>query len=202
MTKIDIISGFLGAGKTTLIKKLLNDALKGEQVVLIENEFGEIGIDGGFLKDAGIEIREMNQGCICCSLVGNFEKSLQEVVETYKPDRIIIEPSGVGKLSDVRKAVEDAKDAKVHESPYVKRRLPEDSYRMGIITDPQQVGGLPKYKGEPYKDSDGDGIPDEWEIAHGLDPHDPSDAYIIREDGYMNVEYYSFSIIKKVKSEK
>lgn len=95
---------------------------------------------------------------------------------------------------------EYAKDAKVHESPYVKRRLPEDSYRMGIITDPQQVGGLPKYKGKPYKDSDGDGIPDDWEIAHGLDPLDPSDAYIIREDGYMNIEYYSFSI--KLLSEK
>ena len=107
MTKIDIISGFLGAGKTTLIKKLLSDAYKGEQVVLIENEFGEIGIDGGFLKEAGIEIREMNSGCICCSLVGDFGKSLHEVVETYHPDRILIEPSGVGKLSDVIKAVQD-----------------------------------------------------------------------------------------------
>ena len=107
MTKIDIISGFLGAGKTTLIKKLLSEALKGEQVVLIENEFGEIGIDGGFLKDSGIEIREMNSGCICCSLVGDFGKSLSEVLTKYKPDRIIIEPSGVGKLSDVMKAVID-----------------------------------------------------------------------------------------------
>ena len=106
MAKIDIISGFLGAGKTTLIKKLLVDALKGQQVVLIENEFGEIGIDGGFLKDAGIEIKEMNSGCICCSLVGDFGTALQEVVETYHPDRIIIEPSGVGKLSDVIHAVE------------------------------------------------------------------------------------------------
>ena len=106
MAKIDIISGFLGAGKTTLIKKLLMDALKGQQVVLIENEFGEIGIDGGFLKDAGIEIKEMNSGCICCSLVGDFGTALQEVVETYHPDRIIIEPSGVGKLSDVIHAVE------------------------------------------------------------------------------------------------
>ena len=105
MTKIDIISGFLGAGKTTLIKKLLSEALKGEQVVLIENEFGEIGIDGGFLKDSGIEIREMNSGCICCSLVGDFGTSLKEVITTYHPDRIIIEPSGVGKLSDVIKAV-------------------------------------------------------------------------------------------------
>ena len=107
MTKIDIISGFLGAGKTTFIKKLLQEAISGEQVVLIENEFGEIGIDGGFLKDSGIEIREMNSGCICCSLVGDFGKSLSEVLTKYKPDRIIIEPSGVGKLSDVMKAVID-----------------------------------------------------------------------------------------------
>ncbi len=107
MTKIDIISGFLGAGKTTFIKKLLEEAIAGEQVVLIENEFGEIGIDGGFLKDAGIEIREMNSGCICCSLVGDFGKSLSEVLTKYKPERIIIEPSGVGKLSDVMKAVID-----------------------------------------------------------------------------------------------
>ena len=107
MTKVDIISGFLGAGKTTLISKLLKEALKDEQVVLIENEFGEIGIDGGFLKDSGVEIREMNSGCICCSLVGDFGKSLKEVVDKYHPDRIIIEPSGVGKLSDVIKAVKD-----------------------------------------------------------------------------------------------
>ena len=107
MTKIDIISGFLGAGKTTFIKKLLQEAISGEQVVLIENEFGEIGIDGGFLKDSGTEIREMNSGCICCSLVGDFGKSLSEVLTKYKPDRIIIEPSGVGKLSDVMKAVID-----------------------------------------------------------------------------------------------
>ncbi len=107
MTKVDIISGFLGAGKTTLISKLLKEALTGEQVVLIENEFGEIGIDGGFLKDSGIEIKEMNSGCICCSLVGDFGTSLKEVVEKYHPDRIIIEPSGVGKLSDVIKAVKD-----------------------------------------------------------------------------------------------
>ncbi len=110
MTKIDIISGFLGAGKTTLIKKLLAEAYAGEQVVLIENEFGEIGIDGGFLKEAGIEIREMNSGCICCSLVGDFGTSLKEVISTYHPDRIVIEPSGVGKLSDVIKAVENVKD--------------------------------------------------------------------------------------------
>ncbi len=107
MTKIDIISGFLGAGKTTFIKKLLEEAISGEQVVLIENEFGEIGIDGGFLKDSGIEIREMNSGCICCSLVGDFGKSLEEVLTKYQPDRVIIEPSGVGKLSDVMKAVKD-----------------------------------------------------------------------------------------------
>ena len=108
MTKIDVISGFLGAGKTTFIKKLLGEALNGEKVVLIENEFGEIAIDGGFLKDSGIEIREMSQGCICCSLVGDFEKSLREVIEKFSPDRVIIEPSGVGKLSDVMKAVTDA----------------------------------------------------------------------------------------------
>ena len=107
MTKVDIISGFLGAGKTTLIKKLLLEALKGQQVVLIENEFGEIGVDGGFLKDAGIEIREMNSGCICCSLVGDFGTALKDVIDKYHPDRIIIEPSGVGKLSDVIKAVKD-----------------------------------------------------------------------------------------------
>ena len=114
MTKIDIISGFLGAGKTTFIKKLLQEAIAGEQVVLIENEFGEIGIDGGFLKDSGIEIREMNSGCICCSLVGDFGKSLEEVLVRYQPDRVIIEPSGVGKLSDVMNAVRNAaKDSDV-----------------------------------------------------------------------------------------
>ena len=107
MTKIDIISGFLGAGKTTFIKKLLEEAIAGEKVVLIENEFGEIGIDGGFLQDSGIEIREMNSGCICCSLVGDFGRSLSEVLTKYEPDRVIIEPSGVGKLSDVMKAVCD-----------------------------------------------------------------------------------------------
>ena len=108
MTKIDIVSGFLGAGKTTLIQKLLKEALAGSQVVLIENEFGEIGIDGGFLKDSGIEIKEMNSGCICCSLVGDFGTSLKEVLSTYHPERILIEPSGVGKLSDVMKAVQNA----------------------------------------------------------------------------------------------
>ena len=105
MTKIDIVSGFLGAGKTTLIKKLLADAFNGEKLVLIENEFGEIGIDGGFLKDSGVQVTEMNSGCICCSLVGDFRTSLKEVIDKYSPDRIIIEPSGVGKLSDVIKAV-------------------------------------------------------------------------------------------------
>ncbi len=107
MTKIDIVSGFLGAGKTTFIQKMLKEAFVGEQVVLIENEFGEIGIDGGFLKDSGIEIKEMNSGCICCSLVGDFGTSLKEVIATYHPERILIEPSGVGKLSDVIKAVAD-----------------------------------------------------------------------------------------------
>ena len=107
MTKIDVFSGFLGAGKTTLIKKLLKEALDASKVVLIENEFGEIGIDGGFLKEAGIEIKEMNSGCICCSLVGDFGSSLKEVIEQYHPERILIEPSGVGKLSDVMKAVQD-----------------------------------------------------------------------------------------------
>ena len=107
MTKIDIISGFLGAGKTTFIKKLIDEAYKGEKLVLIENEFGEVGIDGGFLKDAGIEITEMNSGCICCTLVGDFAKSLQEVMDKFSPDRILIEPSGVGKLSDVMTSVID-----------------------------------------------------------------------------------------------
>ena len=106
MTKIDIFSGFLGAGKTTLIKKLLKEALSGEKVVLIENEFGEIGIDGGFMKEAGIQVTEMNSGCICCSLVGDFGKALRQVIDQYHPDRILIEPSGVGKLSDVIRAVE------------------------------------------------------------------------------------------------
>ena len=108
MTKIDIFSGFLGAGKTTLIKKLVKEAYAGEQIVLIENEFGEIGIDGGFLQDAGINITEMNSGCICCSLVGDFSKALKQVSAEYHPDRIVIEPSGVGKLSDVIKAVANA----------------------------------------------------------------------------------------------
>ena len=114
MTKIDIISGFLGAGKTTLIKKLIEEALKGQKVVLIENEFGEIGIDGGFLKESGIQINEMNSGCICCSLVGDFNTALKDVLEQYTPDRIIIEPSGVGKLSDVMKAVQKVVDAEAN----------------------------------------------------------------------------------------
>ena len=108
MAKVDIISGFLGAGKTTLIKKLIQDAFKGEQVVLIENEFGEIGIDGGFLKEAGIQVNELNSGCICCSLVGDFGEALKQVVDQYHPDRIVIEPTGVGKLSDVIKAIQKA----------------------------------------------------------------------------------------------
>ena len=111
MTQIDVVSGFLGAGKTTLIKKLLSEALQGTKVVLIENEFGEIGVDSGFLKDSGIEIREMNSGCICCSLVGDFTTSLAEVIEKYSPERVLIEPSGVGKLSDVQKAVLKASEA-------------------------------------------------------------------------------------------
>ena len=119
MTKIDIFSGFLGAGKTTLIKKLINDSFKGEKLVLIENEFGEIGIDGGFLKDSGIEITEMNSGCICCSLVGDFSKALAEVLEKFTPDRILIEPSGVGKLSDVKKAVEGIEGATINSATAV-----------------------------------------------------------------------------------
>ena len=110
MTKVDIISGFLGAGKTTFIKKLIEEVFHGEKLVLIENEFGEIGIDGGFLKDAGVEITEMNSGCICCTLVGDFSKALQKVLTEYQPDRVIIEPSGVGKLSDVVKAIEGVKE--------------------------------------------------------------------------------------------
>lgn len=119
MTKIDIISGFLGAGKTTLIKKLIGQAFEGEKLVLIENEFGEIGIDGGFLKESGIEITEMNSGCICCSLVGDFGTALKEVLDKYTPDRVIIEPSGVGKLSDVIKAVESIKDVEIKLNSFV-----------------------------------------------------------------------------------
>ena len=108
MTKVNIISGFLGAGKTTLIKKLLGGAFEGEKVVLLENEYGEVGIDGGFMKDSGIQVTELNSGCICCTLVGDFSKALAELIDTYHPDRILIEPSGVGKLSDIRKVVDDA----------------------------------------------------------------------------------------------
>lgn len=114
MTNIDIFSGFLGAGKTTIIRKLIEEAYKGEKIVLIENEFGEIGIDGGFLKDAGIEINEMNSGCICCTLVGDFSKAIEKVIDEFKPDRILIEPSGVGQLSDVILAVKNLKDDRIH----------------------------------------------------------------------------------------
>ena len=141
MTKIDIISGFLGAGKTTLIKKLLEEAYKGEQVVLIENEFGEIGIDGGFLKDAGINITEMNSGCICCSLVGDFREALKKVVETYHPDRILIEPSGVGKLSDVTRAVEG-----------VGETLPVSLNSFVTVADVNKVKMYMKNFGEFYDD--------------------------------------------------
>ena len=109
MTKVDIISGFLGAGKTTFIKQMIDQVFAGQKLVLIENEFGEIGIDGGFLKDAGIEITEMNSGCICCTLVGDFSVALKKVLDEYHPDRVLIEPSGVGKLSDIVRAVEDVK---------------------------------------------------------------------------------------------
>ena len=141
MTKVNIISGFLGAGKTTLIKKLLKEAFVNEQVVLIENEFGEIGVDGGFMKEAGIEIKEMNSGCICCSLVGDFEESLKEVVNTYHPDRVIIEPSGVGKLSDIVKAVE-----KVHDDVHL--------HIDGALTvvDAKKVKMYQKNFGEFYND--------------------------------------------------
>ncbi|MBQ8144434.1 MAG: GTP-binding protein [Butyricicoccus sp.] len=139
MTKIDIISGFLGAGKTTLIRRLLAEALQGEQVVLIENEFGEIGIDGGFLKEAGVQITEMNSGCICCTLVGDFGRALREVIEQYHPDRILIEPSGVGKLSDVINAVQNvAKDADVVLNSFV------------TVADAQKVKMYAKNFGEFY----------------------------------------------------
>ena len=141
MTKIDIISGFLGAGKTTLIKKLLDEAFKGEKLVLIENEFGEIGIDGGFLKEAGIEITEMNSGCICCSLVGDFREALKKVIDQYTPDRILIEPSGVGKLSDVTRAV-----ASVAEEREVKLNC------FATVADVNKVKLYMKNFGEFYND--------------------------------------------------
>ena len=119
MSKVDIISGFLGAGKTTLIKKLIEEAFNNEKIVLIENEFGEIGIDGSFLKEAGITINEMNSGCICCSLVGDFEEALKQVIDQYHPDRIIIEPSGVGKLSDVIKAVQDVNSDEISLNSFI-----------------------------------------------------------------------------------
>ena len=135
MTEITIISGFLGAGKTTLIKKLLEEVFKGEKIVLIENEFGEIGIDGGFLKEAGVQVNEMNSGCICCSLVGDFGTALKEVIDTYAPDRILIEPSGVGKLSDVMKAVQNvAGHMDVHiDSSLV---VVEDVYKRQVLSPP------------------------------------------------------------------
>lgn len=141
MTQIDIISGFLGAGKTTLIKKLLDEAFHGQKIVLIENEFGEIGIDGGFLKDAGVEITEMNSGCICCSLVGDFREALKKVVETYHPDRILIEPSGVGKLSDVTRAVEG-----------VGETLPVSLNSFVTVADVNKVKMYMKNFGEFYDD--------------------------------------------------
>ena len=141
MTKIDIVSGFLGAGKTTLIKKLLDEVFRGEKIVLIENEFGQIGIDGGFLKDAGVQITEMNSGCICCSLVGDFREALKKVVETYHPDRILIEPSGVGKLSDVTRAVEG-----------VGETLPVSLNSFVTVADVNKVKMYMKNFGEFYDD--------------------------------------------------
>ena len=136
MTKVNVISGFLGAGKTTLIKKLLDEALQGEKIVLIENEFGEIGIDSGFLKDAGVEISEMNSGCICCSLVGDFGEALKKVMEQFHPDRILIEPSGVGKLSDVVKAVEAIlpKDVHAAQSQFNMKKVREQ-YSARVVPD-------------------------------------------------------------------
>ena len=135
MTKIDIFSGFLGAGKTTLIKKMLTEAYAGEKIVLIENEFGDIGIDGGFLQDAGITVNEMNSGCICCSLVGDFGKALHKVIEEYAPERILIEPSGVGKLSDIIKAVQGLELEDISDSPSG-RYLAHQSGSQSIIFTP------------------------------------------------------------------
>ena len=141
VTKIDIFSGFLGAGKTTLIKKLIQEAFKGEKIVLIENEFGEIGIDGGFMREAGIQVNELNSGCICCSLVGDFREALKKVVETYHPDRILIEPSGVGKLSDVTRAVEG-----------VGETLPVSLNSFVTVADVNKVKMYMKNFGEFYDD--------------------------------------------------
>ena len=110
MVKVNVISGFLGAGKTTLIKKLIAGAMKGEKVILLENEYGEVGVDGGFMKDAGITVTELNSGCICCTLAGDFQKAIDELIDTYHPDRLLVEPTGVGKLSDIRRAIEEAKE--------------------------------------------------------------------------------------------
>ena len=110
MVKVNIISGFLGAGKTTLIKKLISGAMKGEKVILLENEYGEVGVDGGFMKDAGITVTELNSGCICCTLAGDFQKAIDDLINTYHPDRLLVEPTGVGKLSDIRRAVEEARE--------------------------------------------------------------------------------------------
>lgn len=141
MTKIDIFSGFLGAGKTTLIKKLIREAFAGQQIVLIENEFGEIGIDGGFLKEAGVQINELNSGCICCSLVGDFREALKQVIEQYHPDRVLIEPSGVGKLSDVTRAVEAVAD-----------ELPLQLNSFVTVADAGKVKMYMKNFGEFYDD--------------------------------------------------
>ena len=141
VTKIDIFSGFLGAGKTTLIKKLIKEAFQGEKIVLIENEFGEIGIDGGFMREAGIQVNELNSGCICCSLVGDFREALKKVVETYHPDRILIEPSGVGKLSDVTRAVEG-----------VGETLPVSLNSFVTVADVNKVKMYMKNFGEFYDD--------------------------------------------------
>ena len=168
-TKIDIFSGFLGAGKTTLIKKLIQEAFKGEKIVLIENEFGEIGIDGGFMREAGIQVNELNSGCICCSLVGDFREALKKVVETYHPDRILIEPSGVGKLSDVTRAVEGrgyawldtgTMDSLVEAATFVqtveqrqgiKISAPEEiAYKYGWITKEKLLESAARYGKSPY----------------------------------------------------
>ena len=143
MTKIDIFSGFLGAGKTTFIKKLIEEAYKGEKIVLIENEFGTIGIDSGFLQDSGIQIAEMNSGCICCSLVGDFSKALSEVIATYHPDRILIEPSGVGKLSDVTKAVLSAElDGANYLHKTLKITIPMSTAMLFYVVVTSIIGGL------------------------------------------------------------